>query len=105
MVHSFGESKVYIDEASVVAEGSLRRAIVRYVLVPHGTDRRNGRAIKEMLMHEEYDLSASTFRVHGIAFTYDDGEVAEPLSTEPAWQQATGGSERNLDYLRLRFAN
>lgn len=97
--------KVYIDKASLDAVGTLRSVAVKYVVARCGTDLRNGRAVKATVMNEEYDLASSTFRIHRITFIYDDGEIADPLSMEPKWQQATGGSKTNLDYLRLHSSH
>ena len=103
VVNEFGQSKVYVDSASIESIGPKARATVKYVLVPHGTDKRNGRAVKEMLMLEEYDTASSRFRVHQIVFTYSDGEVTQPLETDRAWKPATGGNEKTLEYIRQRL--
>ena len=100
LINQFGGSNVFVDHASVESDGAIRRLVVKYELTPHGTDRRNGKAVREMAMHEEYDLSLSRFRVHRIVFTYIDGATAEPLTTEAAWKPATGGNQVTLDYLR-----
>ena len=101
-INEFGDSKIYVDDASIAQEGSRQSVLTKYVLIPYGTDRRNGRAVTEMLMHEEYDLNTSCFRIHKIVFTYDNGEVGDPLLTEPTWHPADGGMEKALAHLRRR---
>ena len=97
--------KVYLDEASIEAVGTIRRVVLKYVTTQYGTDLRNGKAVKETVMHEEYDLHSSNFRIHRITFVYDNGEVGDPLSIDPKWQPATGGSQTNLEYLRLHSSH
>lgn len=104
VVNEFGQSKVYIDSASIERNGGNALVRVKYVLAPNGTDKRNGKAVKEMLMSEEYDTAGARFRVHQILFTYSDGAVADPLVTDGEWRPATAGNEKTLNYLRQRFA-
>jgi hypothetical protein len=100
LINEFGSTKVYADSASIEREGWLRRVLVKYELSPYGTDRRNGKEVREMLMKEEYELSSSRFRVHQFSFTYADGTVAEPLLADAVWKLAAGGNAKTLDYLR-----
>ena len=99
LVNEFGDSRTYVDRASLQRNGSLVVATVRYALKPPGTDKRNGKPVKEMLMLEEYDTSAGRFRVHRIYFTYADGTPSIPLSTELTWCAATAGNLKTLQFL------
>ena len=103
VINEFGRSKVYVDNDSIERNGASARLAVKYVLVPHGTDKRNGKPVKEMLLLEEYETRTGNFRVHRIVFTYADGEIALPLETEPVWVPASGGNEITLNYIRQRF--
>ncbi len=58
VVNEFGDNRTYVDRASLQRNGSMVMAKVRYALNPPGTDKRNGKPVKEMLMQEEYDISA-----------------------------------------------
>jgi hypothetical protein len=100
VVNEFGQSKVYVDSASIERTGGIARVRVKYVLTPNGTDKRNGKAVKEMLMSEEYDTAGARFRVRRILFTYSDGAVADPLLSDGEWRPATDGNEKTLNYLR-----
>ena len=100
LVNKFGDSRTYVDRASLQQAGSLVMATVRYALNPPGTDKRNGKPVKEMLMQEEYDTKAGRFRVHRILFTYTDGTPSTPLSTEPTWCAATASNLKTLQFLR-----
>ncbi|MDP2787698.1 MAG: hypothetical protein Q8O79_06445 [Pseudomonadota bacterium] len=99
-VNKFGSSTTYVDLTSIKRNGSLVLARVRYVLIPPGTDRRNGKSVKEMLMAEEYETDTILFRIHEIQFVYTDGAASDSLSTEPAWKPATGGNFKTLEFLR-----
>jgi hypothetical protein len=99
IVDGFGKSKTMIRESEIERTGSLVRVPVRYVLDPPGTDKRNGQAVAEMVMLEEYDLDESTFRVYRIYFLYAAGGSSQ-LIVEPQWKPATAGNERTLLYLR-----
>lgn len=100
VVNEFGDSKTYIDRTSVVSTGTLVRATLRYALSPPGTDKRNGKPVKEMLMSEEYDVTGRRFRILSIQFLYTDGSASEPLTTDLAWRPATAGNATTLEYLR-----
>jgi hypothetical protein len=100
IVNEFGGSKVYIDHQSISREGLRMKAQLRYDLNPPGLDKRNGRAVPQMYMTEEYDLQANRFRVLQIIFRYEDGTAGAPLATDPEWAPATGGNEKTLAYLR-----
>ena len=100
LVNKVGDSRTYVDLASLQQAGSLVMATVRYALNPPGEDKRNGKPVKEMLMQEEYDTRAGRLRVHRILFTYTDGTPSAPLSTEPAWCAATAGNLKTLQFLR-----
>ena len=99
IVNEFGKNSVMIRESDVAHSGSLVRAPVRYLLDPPGTDKRNGRAIAEWTLIEEYDLEKSLVRLHRGIFTYVGGESGEQTFA-PDWQPATAGSEKTLLYLR-----
>lgn len=100
VVNEFAGSKTYVDRASITQEASFVQAAVKYVLSPPGTDRRNGKAVTEMLILEEYDIDSSRFRVHQIVFTYEGGAKSEPLAGEPTWRPATAGNAKTMEYLR-----
>lgn len=99
IVMEFGSSKTYVDRKSIDRRGAFIRVSVRYALSPMGTDKRNGKPVKEMLMIEEYDTTAGRFRVHSIQFVYGDDSASEPLSVEPAWNPATAGNQKTLEFL------
>jgi hypothetical protein len=98
-INEFGKSKAMIRESEIERDETLVKVPVRYVLDPPGTDKRNGRAVAEWILIEEYDLEKSMFRVHRWALIYVDGESGE-LMVEPQWKPATGGNEKTLLYLR-----
>ena len=99
VVNDFGSSVTYVDRASIVRNGALICASVRYALNPLGTDKRNGKPVKEMLMSEEYDTLGDRFRVHSLQFIYADSSASELLSMEPAWKPATAGNKKTLEFL------
>jgi hypothetical protein len=99
VVNSFGGSMTYVDRASIERNGELICASVRYALNPLGTDKRNGKPVKEMIMREEYDTSGGRFRVHSLQFIYADSSASEVLSLEPSWKPATDGNKKTLEFL------
>ena len=100
IANTFGDSKTYIDKTTIVSKGQLVAANVIYVLVPYGTDKRNNKAVKQMRMREEYDLSKGTFRVHSLAFVYDDDTDSAPLAADLEWKAANAGNAKTLEALR-----
>jgi hypothetical protein len=100
VVNEFGESKCFVDRASVEKSNAFVRAWVKYALTPPGMDKINKKAVKEILMLEEYHLNENRFRLHRIVFNYVDGTMGEPLSPQPEWRPATGGNEKTLEFLR-----
>ena len=100
VVNEFGESKTYVDRTSITRKDSLIRAWVKYALSPSGTDKRNGKPVKEMLILEEYDTAFTRFRVHQIVFAYEDGTMSDPLKGGPTWNPATAGNGKTLEFLR-----
>lgn len=100
LIHEFGESKVYLDQSSVRATGSLATASVMYDLKPSGNDRRNNKPVKRMLMIEEYDLQRAKFRAHRLVFFYEDGTRSDPLEMGADWKDATDGNAKTLAALR-----
>jgi hypothetical protein len=99
LINEFGKSKTMIRESEIERTGPLVRVPVRYVLDPPGTDKRNGQAVAEMIMLEEYDLGESAFRVYRIYLLYVAGGSSQ-LMVEPQWKPATAGNEKMLVYLR-----
>jgi hypothetical protein len=100
IVNEFGGGKCYVDRVSIQKRGFHISAWVKYELNPPGTDKLNKKQVKEMLMLEEYDLNANTFRVHRILFNYVDGTTGEPVLPKGEWKPATGGNEKTLNFLR-----
>lgn len=98
LVNEFGKSKTMIQKSAIKLNGPLARVPVRYSLDPPGTDKRNGKAVSEMIIFEEYNLEKREFRVHGITFLYVGGGTSD-LLTEPEWRPATAGNEKTLDFL------
>lgn len=103
LVHEFGESRTYVDRASLQRSGPVVTAIVRYNLNPPATDKRNGKLINEMFIQEEYDTVGGLFRVHSLSFTYTDGSSSDPLEAEPNWCPATEGNLKTLQFLRTTW--
>ena len=104
LVNEFGDSKIYVDKASIQKSGSIVMVSVRYDLNPPGTDKRNDKPVKEMLMLEEYNISNGEFRLHNILFTYTDESLSEPLSVVPTWSTATAGNLKTLQFLQNQAA-
>jgi hypothetical protein len=98
LVNEFGNSKTLVQKSAIKLNGPLIRVPVRYSLDPPGTDKRNGKAVAEMIIFEEYNLEKREFRVHGITFFYVEGGTSE-LLTKPEWRPATAGNEKTLDFL------
>jgi len=99
-VNEFGESKCFVDESSIEKRGEIARVLVKYSLVPPGTNKRNNQEVAAMLNIEEYDLRAGAFRVQQIVFEYTDGTESTPLISDQAWQPAGGDNQHTLMFLR-----
>lgn len=100
VVNEFGECKTLVDESSIRTSGNRVRARVLYDLKPSGTDKRNNKPVRQMIMDEEYDLSQETFRVFQINFVYEDGSPCAPVKAEPTWKSATAGNKKTMEALR-----
>lgn len=101
LAHEYGEGcKVYVDRQSLSINGDFVRASVRHYLVPPGVDKRNQKAVREIVFDKEFDLEKLQARYHSIVFTYMDGSIADPLRAEPQWVPAEKGSLVELNYVR-----
>ena len=100
LVNESGDSKTFVDQASLRKKGAFVTATVRYALNPPGTDTRNGKPIREMLMQEEYDINEGSFCLHHVLFIYVDGSTGPPIEMEPSWEIAEGVNLQTLEFLR-----
>lgn len=100
LISKFGESQIFIENSSIIRDGAKYQALVKYVLVPYGKDKRNGKSVKQMIFHEEYDIEIMQHRIYQIIFFYADGTVADPLTTDLKWVPASDGSAKILEYFK-----
>lgn len=101
LANEYGQGcKAYVDANSIDLAGNIARAKIRHYLVPPGTDKRNQKAVQEIVFDKEFDLSRILTRYYSITFTYTDGEVADPLQAEPQWTAADKGSLVELNLVR-----
>ena len=95
IVCEFGRDSAMIRESQIECDGTQVRVPVRYVFDPPALDKRNGRAIAEWTMFEEYDLEKSLFRADRIACKYVGGGSSE-WTLDQVWNTATAGNEETL---------
>jgi hypothetical protein len=100
LIDQFGKNRTFIQKSTIKFDGPLVRAKVRYSLKPSGVDKRNGKAIAEIIHLEEYNLPKREFRIYWITLVYEGGGTSD-FSTQIEWRPATAGNEKTLNFLRL----
>jgi hypothetical protein len=76
------------------------QARVKYVFDTPGTDKRNGKLVKELINSEEYDAARNRFRVHHIVLVYVDGGSSPLIADKSTWIPVTGENVATLEFLR-----
>ena len=99
LVHDWDGGKTYLDRSSITRKTSLVQVLVKYCESIPGTDKRNGKRVKELFMLEEYDTATRTFRIHKVVFAYVDGTNSDPLVGDLTWMPASAGHGKTLDFL------